>query len=176
MLNKIKSWFIRDDASAAAEFTLVGMPFIIMLIGIVEVCLFFSTAVNLEGATQAAARLIRTGQAQTSGNPLQMFQTEMCDMVSSLISCNSLQYQVLPITNNNFSNAEAMTPAYDGNGNLLNQGFDPGISSQDVLVRVVYQYTFLTPLLGNIITGGTSSQAVLTSTILIENEPYQFGE
>ena len=175
MLGKIISWFIRDDASAAVEFTLVGMPFIVMLIGIVEMCLFFSTAVSMEGATQAAARMIRTGQVQTSGNPLQTFENEMCQQVSGLVNCAGLQYQVLPIAGNNFGNAAAMAPQFDANGNLLNQGFDPGTSSQDVLVRVVYQYSFITPLLATIVSGSASAKALLMSTIVIQNEPYKFG-
>ena len=176
MLNKIKSWLIKDDAVAAIEFALVGLPFIIMLVGMVEVCLFFSTAVSLEGATQDAARLIRTGQVQATGNPLQTFQNQMCQQVSGLVDCAGLQYQVLPIAGNSFANAAAMTPQFDAQGNLLNQGFDPGTSSQDILVRVVYQYVFLTPFMGRIMTGGAATQAMLMSTIVIQNEPYKFGE
>jgi len=72
VLRKLKSWFTNSEASVAIEFAMVGFPFIIMLIGTVEVCLFFSTAVSLEGATQNAARLIRTGQVQASH---QLFDT-----------------------------------------------------------------------------------------------------
>ena len=174
MLRKLKSWFTNSEASVAIEFAMVGFPFIIMLIGTVEVCLFFSTAVSLEGATQNAARLIRTGQVQASGNPVQTFENEMCQQVDGLINCSTLQYQVVPIASNNFSNAESMTPQFDSNGNLENQGFNPGVSSQDVLVRVVYQYTFMTPGLGSIISGGNGTSSTLVSTIVIQNEPYTF--
>jgi Flp pilus assembly protein TadG len=174
VLRKLKSWFTNSDATVAIEFAMVGLPFIIMLIGIVEVCLFFSTAVSLEGATQEAARMIRTGQVQTSGNPIQTFENEMCQQISTLVNCATLQYQVVPIANNSFSNAQNMTPQFDASGNLQNQGFDPGVSSQDVLVRVVYQYTFMTPLLGNILSGGSGASSTLISTIVIQNEPYTF--
>ena len=172
----MKSWFIKDDATAAIEFALVGFPFMVMLIGIVEACLFFSTAVSLEGATQDAARLIRTGQVQAAANPIQTFESQMCQQISGLVSCGALQYQVLPIDDNNFANAAGMTPEFDEEGNLLNQGFDPGSSNQDVLIRVVYQYVFLTPFMGRIMTGGQATQALLMSTIVIKNEPYKFGE
>jgi len=171
----IKRYSSDNKAATAVEFALVGFPFIIMLIGIVEVCLFMSAQLSLEGAAETAARMIRTGQVQSAGNPLQTFQTEVCNQVIGLIDCAGLQYQVIPITNNEFSNAAAMQPQYDKNGNLINQGFDPGTSSQDVLVRIYYQYTFLTPLLGNLITGSSSSQAKMISTIFIKNEPYTFG-
>jgi len=185
MLNRIKNWFIRDDATAAVEFALVGFPFIIMLVGIVEMCLFFSTGVSLEGATQTAARMIRTGQIQALGTQaaeLTAFENAVCSQVNQLVNCTwgpgGLQAQVLTIAGNDFANAAAMTPQYDAQGNLLNSGaanFQAGASNQDVLIRVVYQYTFLTPLLGNIITGSLASKAMLMSTVVIENEPYQFG-
>lgn len=176
MLNSLKRWFAEDRGVAAIEFALVGLPFIIMLVGIIEVCLFFSSAVSLEGAANDAARMIRTGQVQASGNPIQLFKDEMCNQVSGLITCAGLQYQVLPIANNSFANAAAIAPQFDAAGNLMNQGFNPGTSSQDVLVRVVYRYVFLTPFLGKIITGGKATQATLMSTIIIKNEPYQFGQ
>ena len=175
MLNKIKNWFIRDDGTVATEFALVGLPFIIMLIGFVEVCLFFSSAVSLEGATNDAARMIRTGQVQAAGDPVTVFQNTLCNAVSGLINCGGLQYQVIPIAGNSFGNAAALAPQFDANGNLINQTFDPGTSSGDVLIRVVYQYVFLTPFLGRIMTGGAADQAMLMSTIIIQNEPYKFG-
>ncbi|MBU6475865.1 MAG: pilus assembly protein [Alphaproteobacteria bacterium] len=171
----VKGYARSEKATAAIEFALVGLPFIIMLVGFVEICLFFAAAMTLEGGAEDAARMIRTGQVQSSGNPLQTFETEMCNQVSSLLNCGNLQYEVIPITDNAFSNAANMTPQFDQNGNLENQGFDPGNSNDDVLVRVVYRYTFLTPFLGNIITGSASSQATLISTIYIKNEPYVFG-
>ncbi len=42
--------------------------------------------------------MVRTGQAQQSGNALQVFETKMCKEISGLISCAAIQYQVLPIT------------------------------------------------------------------------------
>ncbi len=175
MLKTFKRWYINDNGVAAIEFALVGLPFIIMMVGMIEVCLFFSSAVSLEGAASDAARMIRTGQVQASGNPVQVFEDELCQQVSGLITCAGLQYQVIPIANNQFTNAQAMAPQFDAQGNLLNQGFNPGQSSQDVLIRIVYPYVFLTPFLGRIMTGGAAEQAVLMSTIVIKNEPYTFG-
>jgi len=175
MLNKIKRWIVEDDGVAAIEFALVGLPFIIMLVGFIEVCLFFSSAVSLEGAANDAARMIRTGQVQAAGDPVQAFQNELCNQVSNLINCAGIQYEVTPIPNNSFSDVSQLQPKFDKNGNLIIPPFDTGTSSGDVLVRVVYQYVFLTPFLGRIITGGAATQAMLMSTIIIQNEPYKFG-
>ena len=48
------------------EFAVIAIPFFTLIIGIIEVGLIFWAGYELENATAAAARLVRTGQAQTS--------------------------------------------------------------------------------------------------------------
>lgn len=175
MWGKIRHWHSCNKGTAAIEFAMVGLPFIIMLVGMIEISLFFSSAVSLEGAANDAARLIRTGQVQASGDPEKLFEDQLCKQVTGLITCSDIQYQVIPVADNQFSNATAMQAEFDADGNLMNQGFDPGESSEAVLIRVIYHYPFLTPFLGRIITGGKATQALLMSTIVIKNEPYKFG-
>lgn len=58
--------FLKDDKGVAAiEFAFVAGPFFLILFSILEVALVYFGAANLEYATNEAARLIRTGQAQT---------------------------------------------------------------------------------------------------------------
>lgn len=176
MLGKLRKWCLREEGSAAIEFALVGVPFFMMLIGTVELSLYFATGVVLEGAANDAARLIRTGQVQNSNNPLKTFEDELCDKVNTIINCLNLQYEVVPIPQNNFANASALTPTFDADGDLVSKGFTPGGASDDVLVRVVFRYDFLTPFMGSIITGNPASNtSTLMSTVIIKNEPYKFG-
>ncbi|MFH1158634.1 MAG: TadE/TadG family type IV pilus assembly protein [Pseudomonadota bacterium] len=176
MFNRIKSWFIKDKGTAAIEFALVGLPFIVMLIGIVEVSLYFASGVVLEGAANDAARMIRTGQVQAAADPLQTFTDKLCDRVGLLISCINLQYEVLAVPDNSFASAAALTPTFDEDGDLVSGGFTPSGSSDAVLVRIVYRYEFLTPLLGGMMSRDpTTNLATLMSTVVLRNEPYAFG-
>jgi len=177
MFSRIRGWLVKDTGSAAVEFALVGLPFITMLVGIVEMTLFFATGVVLEGAAADAARMIRTGQVQVSTDPVTTFENALCDNVGMLISCDDLEYEVLTVPNDSFSNAESMAPKFDADGNLISGGFTPGGSSDDVLVRVVYQYQFLIPFMGTLAGGSvTSNHGTLMSTLVIKNEPYKFGD
>ena len=59
----------RDDRGATAiEFAMVAMPFFMFCFGILGVGLHYFSTNSLEHAVEAAARKIRTGQAQNSGH------------------------------------------------------------------------------------------------------------
>lgn len=175
MFRKLKNWLIEDGGSPAVEFALVGLPFIVMLIGIVETSMFFASGIVLEGATNDAARMIRTGQVQGSVNPLQTFQNELYTRVGMLIDTRNLQFEVLTVPNNSFSNVSAMTPQFDNHGNFVSGGFTPGGANDDILVRVVYRYVFLTPLLSNLMAQDVSGgDSYLMSTVVVQNEPYKY--
>ncbi len=176
MISFIRKYFLQDEASVAVEFSFIAMPFIILLVGIVEVGLFFGTAVMLEGAAGDAARMIRTGQVQTSGDPIGTFADRLCEQTALFVDCGALQYEVIPVADGEFTNVAGMDPVFDADGNLVSAGFDPGGSEDVVLVRIVYKYTFLTPLLGELMeTTANTNQASLMSTVVIKNEPYQVG-
>jgi len=67
MLGKLyKKWVRKDDGVTAVEFSLLLAPYMMLVLGIIEISLMFTSANLLEGATNSAARLIRTGQLQQS--------------------------------------------------------------------------------------------------------------
>ena len=176
-MRKLIWWRKRDDGVVAVEFALIAIPFFVLLLGTIETSLFFASGAVLEGAAADAARLIRTGQAQQSADPEQMFEDELCEMVGVMINCNNLQYEVIRMTGDTFSDAESNQPAFDDDGNLEPGVFDAGNSNDVILVRAVYRYEFLTPYLGTMITGDPSRNwSIHMASVVIRSEPYVFGE
>ena len=175
MHNLLKKWTKKEDGSTAIEFALIAVPFVFMLIGIIELSLYFATTSLLHGAAENAARLVRTGQVQqASGDPQQMFEEALCDHAAVFISCNDIQYEV--ITLNDFADFSNYPPQYDEEGNLVTNGFSAGGVNDVVLIRAVHRYNFATPLLAPILgEDGTSSRLIL-STIVLQTEPYDFDE
>lgn len=166
-----KKWWRGQDAVAAVEFSLVGLPFIFLTAGIIELSVMFTTQSLLQEATFTASRLIRTGQLQQSGgNPEQEFRTAVCDFAQSLIPCSSIQFQVQQLPS--FSDAEDTPPEFDEDGNLQNTGFDPGAENDVVLIRVAYNYPVRTPMMQPIL-ANNGDKRTMFSTIVLETEPYQ---
>jgi hypothetical protein len=68
--------FRRDERGATViEFGLVALPFFGLLFAIIETALVFFAGQALETAVSNAARLIRTGQAQSAGYTVSDFKT-----------------------------------------------------------------------------------------------------
>ena len=74
-----------------------------------------------------------------------------------------------------FADYDTMQPAYDEDGMMVSNGFALGGSSEKVLIRVAYNYTALTPLVGQMLWGADSSRLFM-STVVLQAEPYDFSE
>ena len=172
-----KKWRQEDDGVVAVEFALIALPFFTLLFGLIEASLFFTSGIVLEGASNDAARLLRTGQVQMSANPEDTFEDELCQKVSTLLKCENIQYEVIRVDPNTFANAEANEPEFDDDGNLVPQAFATGNSNDILIVRTVYRYQFLTPFIGALITGDAGKDWLNhMSTVVLRAEPYIFGE
>ncbi len=140
-----------------------------MLFAIIEVSLVYFRAIVVEGAVREATRLIRTGQAQGSGDAASLFETTMCDNLLDVVSCGDLAVSVDAASD--FLNL-TVQPLFDENGEPINQGFQPGTGSETVIARVGFAWTFLTPLVGELLVADGTNVIRITSTTVFRNEPF----
>jgi Flp pilus assembly pilin Flp len=175
MPTKIKGKWCRDECGATAvEFALVGIPFVLVVIGIIEMGLMFTSQSLLEASTAQAARQVRTGAVQQGGGE-QLFIDELCDFSSALIPCESLQYQVVPM--DSFGDAQDFPDAvFDEDGNLEDQQFDAGGVSDVVMIRTAYMYPIKTPMFRLMLTNTNGDKRAMLSTIVLQTEPYEFED
>lgn len=167
-------WFGDKRGTTAVEFSLVGIPFMLMIIGTAEMALMFTAQSVLQEATYTASRLVRTGQLQKmeEGDPQEAFRDAVCDFAELLIPCDRIQFQVEEVPS--FGDAEDLPPPeFDEDGNLEDQGFDPGGENSVILIRVAYNYPIVTPLMQPILTNNGGLTRTMISTIVLQNEPYQ---
>jgi Flp pilus assembly protein TadG len=174
LLGRVRKWRLAADAAgvAAVEFAIVGSSFMLMLLAAFEFGYMLFVQSVLDNAARDAARLIRTGQAQSSANPTSTFSTLLCNEVGSLIGCGSLIYQAKVFNDWNSAQTSVNTPATrDSNGNFVSSGFSAGTAGQIMVVTVTYNYPFFTPWIGGLV-GGSSQTAFLQSVVVFQNEPY----
>jgi Flp pilus assembly protein TadG len=154
------------------EFAIVGPLFLLLLLAIFELGYMVFVQSVLDGAARDAARLIRTGQAQETGNAQGDFQTMLCNSLESVIGCGNLIYQSQ--TFDDWSDAQtaiSLPPVRDKNGNLVSAGFATGTARSIVVVQVTYNYQFFTTWIANYL-GGSTQSSFLESTVVFQNEPY----
>ena len=175
MIKFFGKWGKNRDGATAIEFAFLAMPYLLLSLGIIELSLMFASESLLEGATSRAARTVKTGQLQQSApeNMEGEFREKICDYAPVLIRCNDIVIEARVM--GSFSDYGAMQPAYDEDGMMVSNGFALGGSSEKVLIRVAYNYTAITPLVGQMLWGADSSRLFM-STVVLQAEPYDFSE
>lgn len=159
----------RDEGVVAVEFAMVALPFILTIISVLEAGLFFYKATLLDTAAYDASRIVRTGEISTMGDAETAFRAILCDRVV-LVACDDIVVEMLDY--NDFASAVDDPPTYDDDDNLVSSGFSAGGANNTMVGRVAYEFSFMTPLIGTLITGSPSTSVTLTSTVIFRNEPY----
>ncbi len=160
---------LRDErGSAVVEFAFVAPPFVFLLTGMLEVSVMFFTSSVMEGATTEAARAIRTGQVQSEADPVTAFRDKLCNSLFHVIDCNEVMFNVRTFSD---FGAVSMPIEVDADGEIVNNGFAPGGSGAVTVVRAIYRWDFMTPLIEQALPGGEAGN-LLISTVAFQNEPY----
>jgi Flp pilus assembly protein TadG len=172
---------IRQDekGATAIEFAFFVVPFAFLLIGIVEFGMMFTAASLLQSGTDSAARVVRTGQAQESGDAQGAFEDLLCAQTSVFIRCADLMYQVIRIDDSDgFSDAandsSITEPTIDEFGNMPPSTFDAGGPNSLIIVRVAYRYPLMSPFVGPVLADRADGKRLIMATAIIQNEPYEF--
>jgi Flp pilus assembly protein TadG len=162
----------QQDGATTVEFALVAAPFLAMVFAIMETAIVFFAGQALETAASDSARLIMTGQAQTSGYDQTKFKQAVCAKIYGLFNCNGGLY--VDVKNyTNFSSVNTSKPI-DSNGNMVNNfGYSPGGPGDIVVVRLMYQWPVYVSLLGLNLSDMSGGKRLLVSTVAFRNEPYQ---
>lgn len=156
---------------AALEFSLVIVPFITLLFGIIEATLIFFASSTLENGMDDVARHIRTGQVQAGEMSAEAVRTILCDRVSAILKCSD----ELIIDVRRFDSFSTVTtgPVLDAGGVLtITPEFDPGGAGDIVLVRVFYVWPVLTPLLDASLSNMDGNNRLLSAAAVFRNEPF----
>lgn len=161
-----------EDGMAAVEFGMVAAPFLALMFAILETALVFFANQTLETAVADSARLIMTGQAQSSGFTQQQFKDAVCAKILGLFDCaGGIQIDVKTYTG--FSAVSTANPI-DSNGNLQTSsfGFQPGNACDIVVVRLMYQWPVYVSLLGFNLADLAGNKRLLMATAAFRNEPF----
>jgi hypothetical protein len=198
-------WVRSDQGSAAIEFAFIAPVFFALMLGILEIGVMTFGQFALQNAVTDAARLIRTGQAQTISAligdeiPVQKcasspgstqstfaseqdwFKQQICCGVEALMSCDKLVVTVA-------SPASGFGGSFDALQTAGTAGtFDAASSNAAcsvVLVRATYVWTVWFPGLARILNSNMPDKflvnvgddgRLLSGTSAFRNEPFTSG-
>lgn len=182
----VRGWVRDSNGATAVEFALVAPLFLYLLAAILEFSLIFAGQLLLDHATQQAARTGRTGFVTTDSTQEATVKEILYDMVGPLLDTD-----LLVITSKSYSGFDTIgeeEPYVDANGNGQrddgenytdvngngqwddDQGASGYGSSDEVVVYTVsYDWTVVTPFIGDIV--GNDGVVTLAATAIVQNEP-----
>jgi Flp pilus assembly protein TadG len=163
----------RDRSGASAlEFALVAGPFFALLLAIIEVSLVFFGSFTLENAVDQAGRMIRTGQAQSTGMDAGAFKRQVCSKVVVLFDCEAgLKVEVQRFDNFEGINDSLGSPLDDGQLKE-NYPFNMGNGGDVVVVRAFYEWDIFANLPGVGLSNMPNGSRLLVAATTFRNEPF----
>lgn len=147
------------DATATVVLSLLGVPYVLLLLAAVELCLAYGACYLMEGGVASAGKLVRTLRARDLGDLRGAFETRVCEDVSLVVDCGQIEYAAVVLDG-------------DIGGRLPDvAGFNVGQPGDVVLYQASYTHKFRIPLSGWLVAvaGGHQDQR-FTSSYIVTNE------
>jgi len=161
----------RRDGVSALEFSLIAIPFFMLVLGILDVALVFWAGFELENATAATARLVRTGQAQHASWSSTQLTAQLCAKVVILANCTTaLRLNVQTFAT--FAAITAPTPLTPNGAVSNNTAYTLGSAGSIVLVTAYYEWTLTNPLTKATFANLSNGNYLLQASAAFRNEPY----
>lgn len=167
--------FWRNTRGATAvEFGLIALPFFGLIAGLLETGLMMFADSALDQATNRAARMIRTGQAQQQNFNTNSFRNEVCSGgVATMFDCTKLKIDVRTATDFATMNLANQNKP-DGTVDDAALTYNAGHGSDIVVVRTYYDWPILLNRLATFGEGQDGKTRRLTSTVAFRNEPFNW--
>ncbi|RIY03277.1 pilus assembly protein [Aureimonas flava] len=158
------------SGTAAVEFSLLALPFFLIVYALIEVALMFTAELVLDKATAATGRLVRVGQVQRNSLSQSEFRTLACGNVSALLDCDKLVFDLR--TYSSFDDVPTTIPM-DGDA-IDTSGFayDYGRGGTIVALRVFYKWPILTGPMREFFAHTGDGATVLMSMSTFRTEPF----
>jgi len=171
---RMRRRFWRNNRGAAAvEFALIALPFFGLVAGLLETGIMMFADSALDTATNKAARMIRTGQAQQQGFDKAAFKNQVCAGAPVFFDCAKVKVDVR--TSASFAGMALPTPVKP-DGSLDDTGFTytAGHGGDIVVVRVYYDWPILLNKLATMGEGQNGKTKLLSAVAAFRNEPFNW--
>ena len=152
------------------EFALVAPVFFALLFAILESGIMFFADQTLESIAQSSARMILTGQAQSSGFAQADFKTYVCGQIPAIFDCNNVYVDVQSYST---FGSITLSSQIDGSNNfIVPSNYSPGGPGNIVVVRLFYQWQLFVTGFGFNVSNLAGNKKLLIATVVFQTEPY----
>jgi Flp pilus assembly protein TadG len=149
---------------------MIATPFLATLYAILQVSLLYFAESMLETGVAEAARMIRTGQAQSAGMSENEIRALICGHLAGLVKCDGnlvVDVRAFP----SFEDV-AVPPAIGADGELAAGTFNAGVGSEVVIFRAFYAYKLPIPDTVTGLSNMSGGRRLMAASAAFRNEPF----
>jgi Flp pilus assembly protein TadG len=178
-----RRFLANEEGAGAVDFALVLLPFLAVMMVIIESVILLLAGQVLQTSATNAARLILTGQAQTGNYTSTQFKNAICTNLTVMFNCSNNLY----VDVRNYPISAIVPPPSatksDGTLDTTSYVFSPGGPGDIVIVRLIYQWPVIAAKIGicntatacGLVNSTTNGTNTLVATVAFRNEPYSTG-
>jgi Flp pilus assembly protein TadG len=169
-MTRIRKFITDRKGSAAIEFAILVMPFMVVILAIVELAVMYFVDSGLDAAVHKVARQVRVGTAKNNSWTLQSFKTAVCAELSYSFSCTgNLLVTASVITD---MNSVTHTSGISGGTLSVTETFNIGGTGDYVLIQAFLPWDPVFKLYAFSSGRLTDGRYVLGAAELFKNEPF----
>ncbi|MEN0000246.1 MAG: TadE/TadG family type IV pilus assembly protein [Pseudomonadota bacterium] len=172
ILRSAKLFRRNRDGATAVEFTLLALPFFLIVFAIIETSISYTTEQYMSNVAERVAREIRTGQVTSASFTKDGFRTEICNRLQALASPNCEGMSVDVRSYGSFSAVPKGINVVNGVVDTNGWDFKPGGSSTINSIRIAYEWPVYTDLMRRYFTGLDNGKNLLYASTTWQNEPF----
>lgn len=173
----------QQDGTTAIEFSVLALPFLLLVFGILELALVFFTTTSLQHQLVTNTRSVRVGDAATICGDISAIKQNVCTGLD-INGCESnLNLNISRVNSNQFDSGvlaqfQASNFTVDEDSDEVTIGdadeLETGISGNEiVIVKAIYQHDLILPgQLTRLANFGLRNKRILTVTQAMRTEPF----
>lgn len=168
--------FLRNrNGGTAVEFTLLSIPFAILVFAILESCISFAAQQLMSNVTDDVARQFRTGQLRPGPAMTETaLKNIICERLEIIVAdgCPGLEVDLREFPT--FAAAAAVRIKLTADRDLDTSDFqvDPGLSMSKNMLRVFYKWPVITDFMSKLVSNIKGGKTLHFATVTWQNEPF----
>lgn len=188
-LNRLTKKLCKNtDGATAIEFSILALPFMLLIFGILELALVFFTTTSLQHNLATSTRDLRVGESGAICGDIDRIEELVCDGLDIQNCRSNLAINVTRISSNQFDAAAlsqfqggGFTLALDANGDETTEidldgfrQFATGIQGDEIVIaKAIYQHELILPgRFTGLSTSGLGEKRAISVTQAIRTEPF----
>ncbi len=174
----------RDETGATAiEFSILALPFMVLIFGILELAIVFFTTTSLNHSLVTSTRSLRVGSQSAICGDIDELKQDVCNTLNTSNCFNNLNLTVTRVGSNQFNGAvldlfQTSNIDVDEDNETIDvpggDVLDSGILGDEILlVKAIYQHDLILPgTLTRLSNFGLNNKRILSVTQAIRTEPF----